>query len=69
MSTTATAVKPTLRNTLLSKHLPGFTYVRETFYERLVKPSGYPFFEWGDRVYGLANGHYEDTGVLYVDLT
>lgn len=65
MSTTDTSVTPTLRNTLLSKHASAFTYVRETFYEKVVKPSGYPFFEWNERIYRVDSKYYEDTGIVY----
>lgn len=66
------STKPTLRNTLLSKHLPGLKYVRQTFLEQIVAPSGYPFFEWCDRIYAVRVGTVtfgEDTGILYADLT
>lgn len=68
MMTSEATVKPTLRNTLLSKHLPAFSHVRQTFLEQLVIPSGYPFFEWNDRIYAVKGRYDEDTGVLYVDL-
>lgn len=63
-----TTEQPTLRNTILSKHLPGGTYVRETFYERVVKPAGYPFFEWNERIYAVTSDYYVDTGVIYQDV-
>jgi hypothetical protein len=71
MLNTEVAAKPDLRNTLSSKNLPRMKYVRQTFLEKIVIPSGYPFFEWNDRVYAVEGGtafYAVDTDVLFEDL-
>lgn len=64
--------QPNFSNTILSKHLPRMTFVMQTFYQNIVVPSGYPFFEWSGRVYAVQKNSAQfplDTGVLAKDLS
>ncbi len=57
-----------MHNVLFSHRTKLFSYCRNTFFLQLVKPSGYPYFAWNDRVYSVnAEGtDYLDTGAVVV---
>lgn len=69
---TAENTVATLKNTLHTENKPRLTGFgsRDEFVEKVVRPSGYPFFEWNGRVYQLDVGGlpFKDTGILYEDL-
>lgn len=60
----ASPVKPTCRNTLLSLHLATKGHTQQTFFQKLVIPTGYPFFEWNERIYQVQDDVYIDTGLV-----
>jgi hypothetical protein len=68
MSNIPLAVQPTCANTLLSKHLPALE-TRQTFFETVVLPSGYPFFEWNSRIYQVIGKQFDDTRMVLDDIT
>jgi hypothetical protein len=68
MTDSANNTNPTYANTLLSKHLPTLGNSRHSFFQKLVVPAGYPFFEWGDRIYQVQDDIYADTGRMLSDL-
>ncbi len=60
-----------MHNILMSRHCPPFSGDRNHFFEKHVKPLGYPYFAWSDRIYEVtADGKdFRDTGfVLDVNL-
>lgn len=60
----------TLLNTLSSRFLPALSFDLESFFRKVVVPSGYPYFEWNGRVYSVNPERTRafSTSVLYEDL-
>lgn len=40
----------------------------DRFFNEVVKPSGYEYFEWNGRVFKVNKRPYESTDILYKDL-
>lgn len=61
---------PTYANTVLSKHFSnkGIRHCRNTFFQQVVTPTAYPFFEWNDRIYQVIDDSYVETTVLLSDV-
>lgn len=67
---TTQTLRPTHANTLSSMHRKTLAHARDSFVSEIVRPSGYPFFEWNGRVYQMDAGGlpFLDTGILFEDL-
>ena len=61
-------LKPTLHNTLSSMNLPTKLSL-EDFFNKVVKVTGYPFFEHDGQVYRVMDSSCPPTGVDYSALT
>ena len=57
----AAAKVPSWKDVANYRHLPAFTD-RNSFFLKIVKPSGYPYFSWNDRLYQVEGDTYVDTG-------
>jgi hypothetical protein len=59
--------RPTWKEIIQSSYAKHGT--RNQFFIHIVKPTGYPYFEWNDRIYRVIGwDDYEDTGLTVEDI-